>query len=160
MADQPIMGKTIDGKPATMTREKLIWRPGAYGIILNDAGKLLVLDNIKTDLYDLPGGGIELWEDIETALVREIWEETGLTATINELVDLYDRFFLTPAGRNWHTINIYYRATMVEGELRSSIIEDEWSLNPHWVDPAPLTAQSFTHGQACLDAVMKVVNRA
>ena len=55
-------------------------------IILNDAGQLLLVRRSSTDKYrplqwDLPGGHVEQGENFETALVREVHEETGLNVS-------------------------------------------------------------------------------
>ena len=48
-------------------------------IIYNNEGKLLALKaSYKKFLWDLPGGGVEMPEEHEAALRREIKEETGL----------------------------------------------------------------------------------
>ncbi len=48
----------------------------AGGLVVNDDGKSLVI--IRNGLYDLPKGKVEPGEDIETAAVREVMEETGV----------------------------------------------------------------------------------
>ena len=52
-------------------------RPSARGIIIKD-GKLAMIHSIKYDYYKFPGGGIEKNEQKESALIREVLEETGL----------------------------------------------------------------------------------
>ena len=52
-------------------------RPSARGIIIKD-GKLAMIHSIKYDYYKFPGGGIEKNEQRESALIREVLEETGL----------------------------------------------------------------------------------
>lgn len=52
-------------------------RPSARGIIIKD-GKLAMIHSIKYDYYKFPGGGIEQNEQRESALIREVLEETGL----------------------------------------------------------------------------------
>jgi 8-oxo-dGTP diphosphatase len=53
---------------------------GAY--IVNSAGEVLVLRRARGEFlegtFELPSGGVEPGEDLETALRREIREETGL----------------------------------------------------------------------------------
>ena len=52
-------------------------RPSARGIIIKD-GKLAMIHSIKYDYYKFPGGGIVKNEQKESALIREVLEETGL----------------------------------------------------------------------------------
>lgn len=52
-------------------------RPSARGIIIKD-GKLAMIHSIKYDYYKFPSGGIEKNEQRESALIREVLEETGL----------------------------------------------------------------------------------
>jgi ADP-ribose pyrophosphatase YjhB (NUDIX family) len=46
--------------------------------IVDKQGKLLLLDHSYIKGYGLPGGIVKAGEDIETALYREVKEETGL----------------------------------------------------------------------------------
>ena len=60
-------------------------RPSARGIIIKD-GKLAMIHSIKYDYYKFPGGGIEKNEQKESALIREVLEETGLDVEIDRLI--------------------------------------------------------------------------
>lgn len=144
MPPEVVRGRTIKGEKVEMRVEKMVWRPSVYALILNEQGELLVQDNIHTHRFDLPGGGIEVWEHVEEALIREVWEETGLEAKIIKLVNVQDNFFLTPSGKHWHTLHFYFRAEVIGGTIRNSILEDEWTTNPHWVAISDCTAESFT----------------
>ena len=53
-------------------------RPSARGIIIRN-GRLAMIHSVKYDYFKFPGGGIEKNEDITSALMREVLEETGLT---------------------------------------------------------------------------------
>ncbi len=43
----------------------------------------------RTELWTLPGGGLDHGEDPRAALIREIDEETGLDATVGETAHVY-----------------------------------------------------------------------
>ncbi|MDD4495350.1 MAG: phosphotransferase [Eubacteriales bacterium] len=55
----------------------------AVNAILFDADENIALCYMgKYDLHTLPGGGVEVGEDLHTAIKREIWEETGCQCEI------------------------------------------------------------------------------
>lgn len=57
----------------------------AVNAVLFDADKNIALCYMgKYDLHTLPGGGVEAGEDLQTAVKREIWEETGCQCKIIE----------------------------------------------------------------------------
>ena len=55
------------------------YRVSAKAIILIDNKLLLIRENGNN--WDLPGGGIEHLEELEDALIREVWEEVELAIT-------------------------------------------------------------------------------
>jgi 8-oxo-dGTP diphosphatase len=65
---------------------------GAHAAIAHE-GKILILKRAPAMTYrpgcwDLPGGHLALGESIEECLLREVVEETGLTAEIDRLIAL------------------------------------------------------------------------
>src|SRR5690349_9942765 len=50
----------------------------AKALILDGAGRLLVLKDSRSNWHDLPGGHVQAHETEEEALRREVREETGL----------------------------------------------------------------------------------
>ncbi len=57
------------------------------GIILsNDEGRLFLAKRIGVDAWQFPQGGIRPHESVETAMFRELQEETGLLETDVEVV--------------------------------------------------------------------------
>ncbi len=74
--DQHDLGlrEPTDG-PIEFTRE------AARAVLINNEGKVAIMNFTVTGSYKLPGGGVDDGEDIETALHREIREETGYKIT-------------------------------------------------------------------------------
>jgi 8-oxo-dGTP diphosphatase len=74
---------------------------------------------VETGRWTLPGGGVDHGESPETALLREIAEETGLRATVGTLVGVHDRHLTgtAPDGRleDFHAVNLVYEATVESG---------------------------------------------
>jgi ADP-ribose pyrophosphatase YjhB (NUDIX family) len=64
---------------------------GAFGIIFDNAGKILLAHKRDFDLWTLPGGGIEKRETPIIAVTREIKEETGLDANVERLIGIYTK---------------------------------------------------------------------
>ena len=64
-------------------------RLGAFAVIFDDAGRLLVCHRRDLDVWDLPGGGVEPGEAPWDAVVREVAEETGLEVKVDALTGVY-----------------------------------------------------------------------
>ncbi|WP_068468003.1 NUDIX hydrolase [Candidatus Protochlamydia phocaeensis] len=59
--------------------------PASIGIILNESRThVLLIKRRDVPVWVLPGGGIDDQETPEQAVIREVWEETGLTIAIQK----------------------------------------------------------------------------
>lgn len=89
----------------------------AVNAILFDADENIALCYMgKYDLHTLPGGGVEVGEDLHTAIKREIWEETGCQCKIlGELGQITENRY----EHDFTQERSYYiaRATGEKGEL-------------------------------------------
>lgn len=55
-----------------------ICRRAARGIVLDEAGNMVVFYKKNKNMYKLPGGGLENNESYENAFVREVKEEVDV----------------------------------------------------------------------------------
>jgi len=62
-------------------RDKKLYRPCVGTMLVNAHGKAFVgkrIDNREGDWWQMPQGGVDDGEDLDTAMLREVGEETGL----------------------------------------------------------------------------------
>ena len=70
-----------------VSRGERCWPVSVKGVLIR-GGRVLLLQNHRGE-WELPGGRLDDGESPEEALVREIREETGLTAAVVRLVDAW-----------------------------------------------------------------------
>lgn len=120
------------------------------GIVLSD-GKILLIKR-KNDPFKgkwaLPGGFVEYGEKVEEAVLREIFEETGLKTSINQIFGVYSDPNRDPRG---HTISIVYILEIIGGDLTGG---DDAS-DAKFFKPDELPVLSFDH-----DIIIKDVLRS
>jgi 8-oxo-dGTP pyrophosphatase MutT (NUDIX family) len=59
----------------------VIFFVGARTLVFDEQGRLLLIQRSDNHRWAIPAGAMELGESMEQCAVRELWEETGLTAT-------------------------------------------------------------------------------
>lgn len=67
----------------------LIFMPSVAAIIRNDDDEILFQYLGEGEYWSLPAGAIEPGEAPAQALIREVWEETGLTVRPNKLLGIF-----------------------------------------------------------------------
>lgn len=68
---------------------ELIFMPSVAGIVRNDGGDILFQNKGNGERWSLPAGAIELGEAPAEAVVREVWEETGLHVVPEKLLGIF-----------------------------------------------------------------------
>ena len=134
----------IHGNSVDIAREKLTFRPSAYGLIIND-GHLLVSTMRQTGRYTLPGGAMECGETILDAIRRETHEECGIEVDIQNIHSFTEFFgYYNPGDRAWHV-----HAFFAIGSPKSLVVTDannvadDDSEKPHWVPIHDLAEDQF-----------------
>lgn len=92
------------------TKENNWFRYRAAAIIVeNDC--VLLATNAKVDYFYSVGGGVQMGEKAEDAVVREVFEETGVHYEIDRLAVIHENFFIgseTFKDFNCHEIAFYF----------------------------------------------------
>ena len=87
-------------------------------MVYDDAGNILVQDRKDPDWPGLcfPGGHVEPGESFVESVIREVWEETGLT--IEKPILCGTKQFQTKKGERY--VVLFYKTDCFSGELKSS----------------------------------------
>jgi 8-oxo-dGTP pyrophosphatase MutT (NUDIX family) len=102
-------------------------RVAAYCVIVDDGRILLSHWNENgSSGWTLPGGGLDPYEDPADAAVREVFEETGYRAELEDLIGVDSH--VIPAENRFHgateplqALRIIYRGRVVGGELTNEL---------------------------------------
>lgn len=92
------------------------------GVIVDDAGQALLIRRRDNGHWEPPGGVLELGEDIEDGLRREVREETGLAVEPTALTGVYKNM-------TRGIVALVFRCRVTGGELRlsSETAEVRWA---------------------------------
>ena len=99
------------------------------GIVIDDAGRVLVIQRRDNGHWEPPGGILELGEQFEAGVRREVREETGLDVHVNRLTGVYKNLRLG-------VVALVFRCTPL-GTVHRHSAE---AVAVRWVDPAEITA--------------------
>jgi 8-oxo-dGTP diphosphatase len=98
-------------------------RLAAYALVRRDDAVLLTRTSVRgprPGTWTLPGGGLDHGEPPAVAVAREVIEETGLVATVGDLLGVHDEHFTgtAPHGReeDFHGIHLVFAAEVGGGD--------------------------------------------
>jgi len=98
--------------------------------------------------WALPGGYVEYGEKVENAVIREVYEETGLKTKIRNLVGVYSDPNRDPRG---HTITVVYILDIKYGELKGG----DDAVDAKFFDLKDLPELSFDHDIIVKDVIRR-----
>ena len=129
---------------------------GVGAVIVRD-GQVLIVKRRYEPLagrWSLPGGTLELGETLESGLIREMREETGLDVDVGPVIEVFDRIMFDEAQRvRYHFVLVDYLCWPAGGELCAGSDVDE----AIFVDPGDLGPYNLTEkAQAVIDRGMEL----
>lgn len=117
------------------------------GIVVKD-GRVLLIRRGKEPSYGLwsiPGGAVNLGEELRAATRREVREECGIEIDVTDMVEVLDRVVRDSDDRiQYHYVLIDYLARWASGEPAPS----SDVLEARWVAPDDLSRYQMTRGTA------------
>jgi 8-oxo-dGTP diphosphatase len=121
------------------------------GALLFHEGRVLLVERGKEPLagyWSLPGGAVETGERLEDALVREVFEETGLEVAADSIATVFERIIRNPSGPGlsgtceYHYVLVDFYCTLTGGQLRPG----DDSARVEWFPLASLSELRLTEG--------------
>lgn len=94
------------------------------GALIFRAGEILLVERGKEPLkgfWSLPGGLLEVGEKLDSAVRREVQEETGLEIEPLSVFEIFERIMPGSGGRiEYHYVLIDYLCRVTGGELQAA----------------------------------------
>lgn len=119
--------------------------------VIQCADDSIVLIRRKNDPFKgswaLPGGFVEYGETVESAVAREVKEETGLDINLKGIVGVYSDPDRDPRG---HTVTVCYHAQIIGGKLMADT--DALEVTCIKLEGALTYSLAFDHEQILKDA--------
>lgn len=159
MKKDKVVFHDINNKETEISVEKIIWRPSAYGILIEDSKILL---SKQWDGYDFPGGGLDVWETVEEGLVREFKEEIGVLVEAGQIVHAETSFFIPPHGSGYYNcVLLYFICQKTGGELSIDGFDEHekgYADMPEWVDISEIEKIKFINSVDSVVIIKKALN--
>ena len=116
---------------------------GVTGVVINDAGEILLHLRSDNGQWSLPGGALEPGEEPADAVVREVWEETGVKVVPERIVNVSsgaDHLVKYPNGDEAIIMSVTFACRPIGGE---PCVNDDESLEVRYfsVDTLPQLAE-------------------
>lgn len=117
---------------------ELLLNPGVAALIRDEAGSVLLQRRSDDGTWSLPAGAVDPGESPAQAVVREVWEETGLRVVPEKLAGVFSGagfLHIYPNGDRIDVFSVVFLCHVIGGTLGG---RDGESLELRYVAPAEL----------------------
>ena len=129
----------------------------AVGAVILDGDRVLLVKRGQEPLkgeWSLPGGAVEIGETLQSALAREVREETCLEIEVGPVVEVLESIRRDAEGRpEYHYIIIDYRCRVPDGGTTAAACGSD-AADVRWVPVAELPRYGVT------DTAIAVIRKA
>ncbi|MEP4708442.1 MAG: NUDIX domain-containing protein [Pseudophaeobacter sp.] len=117
------------------------WQRAAAYVVAVDAQQRILLTQFsktghpKSGAWTLPGGGMEWDEQAHETALRELGEETGLSADIGPLLGAQSEWFderTSERGQRGLALRLVFQARNCVGELKTDFTDDDTTVGAEW----------------------------
>jgi ADP-ribose pyrophosphatase YjhB (NUDIX family) len=135
-----------------------LWLPGVTSVVLDDDGRVLLVQRADNDLWTLVTGCLEPGEQPAVGAVREVVEETAVIAVAERILSV-SAIPLTVYGNGDQAryLDVTFRCRAVSGAAR---VNDDESVDVGWFRLDELPASLPERHRQCIRDAMNVAARA
>lgn len=120
-----------------------LWLPGVLAVVVDEQGRVLLGRRADNGRWSVIGGIVDPGEEPADAVVRECYEETGVTVHPELLTSVsVSRMLSYPNGDQAQYLELTFRCRPVAGEAR---VNDDESLEVGWFAPDALPDLGESH---------------
>jgi ADP-ribose pyrophosphatase YjhB (NUDIX family) len=122
----------------SLVGSRMLLLPGVAAVIRNESGAVLLMHRADDGCWGLPAGGLDPGENPADAIVREVYEETGLNVVPERILGVFGgrKFRHTyPNGDEVEYTTVVFGCRVVDGELAP---QDGEALDLRYFAPAEM----------------------
>lgn len=121
----------------------LMWSPGVAGVVINEAGEVLLCRRADNGEWTTITGMLDPGEHPVDGLLREIEEETAVQARVERLIEVSTTDVVTFAnGDRSQFLTLAFRCAYVGGQ---AMVNDDESADVAWFAPEDLPPMRPAH---------------
>ncbi|MEU3456253.1 NUDIX domain-containing protein [Micromonospora sp. NPDC006766] len=117
--------------------QDLLMLYGVSAVVTDETGRLLLARRSDNGRWSLPAGVVDPGEQPADALLREVFEETGVRVAIDRVGGVATHPVVYPNGDACEYLNVWFRCHAVGG---TATTDGDESIAVGWFDPDDLPA--------------------